>query len=120
MARLTVFGAGTMGTALAMHSARTGVDTALWANRFDGAALEGLRTNGKHPGLPEHVPSELAVYGPDELEQAAKDLEIAVLAATSDTTRSLIGMIRDVTAEAGFVVSLGKGVETATGMRISE
>ena len=43
MARLTVFGAGSMGTALAMHAARAGVDTALWANRFDGRALEGLR-----------------------------------------------------------------------------
>ncbi len=120
MARVTVFGAGTMGTALAMHSARAGVDTALWANRFDGRALEGIRKEGKHPGLPEHVPAALVVHGPEELDVAAKDLEVAVLAATSDTTRSMIGMVREVLEEARFVVSLAKGVETTTGMRISE
>ncbi|HXJ66756.1 MAG TPA: hypothetical protein VNN79_23610, partial [Actinomycetota bacterium] len=120
MARLTVFGAGAMGTALAMHSARAGVDTALWATPFDERALEGIRAGGRHPGLPEHVPPALAVHGPDELDLAAKDVEIAVLAATSDTARSLAGMVRAVVAGARFVVSLAKGVETDTGARVSE
>jgi glycerol-3-phosphate dehydrogenase (NAD(P)+) len=120
MARLTVFGAGAMGTAVAMHAARAGVDTALWANRFDLPVLERIRAEGKHPGLPEHVPATLAVHGPDELDLAAKDVEIAVLAATSDSVRSLVGMVRGAIDDAPFVVSLAKGVETDTAMRISE
>ena len=120
MARLTVFGAGAMGTAVAMHAARAGVDTALWANRFDVPVLERIRAEGKHPGLPEQVPTALAVHGPDELDLAAKDAETAVLAATSDTVRSLVGMVREVIGDARFVVSLAKGVETATGSRVSE
>ena len=66
MAQVTVFGAGAMGTAVAMHAARMGLDTALWANPFDGAALESIREKGRHPGLPEHIPPSLAVFGPDE------------------------------------------------------
>ena len=42
MARVTVFGAGAMGTAVAMHSARRGLDTALWANPFDEKVLAQL------------------------------------------------------------------------------
>src|SRR5689334_3480934 len=109
-----------MGTAVAMHAARAGVDTALWGNRFDTMVLERIRAEGKHPGLPEHLPSALAVHGPDELDVAAKAVDTAVLAATSDTVRSRIGMVRDVLGEIPFVVSLAKGVETATGMRVSE
>jgi glycerol-3-phosphate dehydrogenase (NAD(P)+) len=120
LARLTVFGAGAMGTAVAMHSARAGVDTALWANPFDALVLEHIRAEGRHPGLPEHLPSTLAVHGPEELDLAAKDVEIAVLGATSDTVRSLIGMVREVVDDVPFVVSLAKGVETDTAMRISE
>jgi glycerol-3-phosphate dehydrogenase (NAD(P)+) len=60
------------------------------------------------------------VHGPDELDLAAKDVEIAVLAATSDTARNLMGMVAGVVGEARFVVSLAKGLETASGMRVSE
>ena len=119
MARLTVFGAGAMGTAFAMHAARAGVETALWANPYDGRAFDGLREHGKHPGLPEHLPAALDLYGPDELDVAAKDVETAVLAATSNTTRSLAGMVRGVARDARFVVSLAKGVESRTGRRVS-
>ncbi len=120
MARLTVFGAGAMGTALAMHAARAGLDAALWANPHDDRALQALRSVGKHPALPEHVPASLAIHGPDELDRAAKDVEIAVLAATSDTARSLAGMVREVVGDARFLVSLAKGVESDSGRRVSE
>jgi glycerol-3-phosphate dehydrogenase (NAD(P)+) len=120
MARVTVFGAGAMGTALAMHAARQRLDVALWANPFDERALEGLLSAGKHPALPEHVPAGLAIHGPDELEQAAKGVEVAVMASTSDTARSLAGMVGDVVGEARFLVSLAKGVESDTGRRVSE
>jgi glycerol-3-phosphate dehydrogenase (NAD(P)+) len=120
VASLTVFGAGAMGTALAMHAARAGLDTALWANPYDERSLDALRSEGRHPALPEHVPSSLAIHGPEELDQAAKDVEVAVLAATSDTARSLAGMVREAVDGARFLVSLAKGIESDTGSRISE
>src|SRR5438105_990218 len=120
MAEVTVFGAGAMGTAVAMHAARVGLDTALWANPYDAAALDAIREEGRHPGLPEHLPSQLTVFGPDELDVAAKGCEVAVMGSSSGGARSLAQMTRDVASSAPFVVSLGKGLEPKTAKRMSE
>jgi glycerol-3-phosphate dehydrogenase (NAD(P)+) len=120
MARVTVFGAGAMGTALAMHSARIGLDTALWANPYDEKAFEAMRSDGRHPGLPEHLPSSLALHGPDDLEKASAGCEIAVMGASSTGARSLAGMTKHAAARARFVISLGKGLDPETGARMSE
>src|SRR2546421_5693848 len=119
MARVTVLGAGAMGTAVAMHSARRGLDTALWANPFDEKVLGRMREDGRHPNLPEHLPSQLAVLGPDELEKAAAGCEIAVMGASSAGARSLAEMVRDHVA-ASSLVSIAKGLEPETGRRMSE
>ena len=119
MARVTVFGAGAMGTAVAMHAARRGLDAALWANPLDEKVLARIREDGRHPNLPEHIPSQLAVHGPDELDKAAAGCEIAVMGASSAGARSLAGMVRDHVA-ASYVVSIAKGLEPETGKRMSE
>jgi glycerol-3-phosphate dehydrogenase (NAD(P)+) len=120
LARLTVFGAGTMGTALAMHAARLGADVALWANPYDERALEAMRTEGRHPLLHEHLPPDLPLFGPDELEKAAERCEVAVMAASSGGARSLATMTSAAVRDARFVVSLAKGLESETGKRCSE
>ena len=68
-----------MGTAFAMHSARAGLPTSLWANEHDLAAYAAMREERKHPLLPEHLPDGVELRGPNELEAAARDVEIAVL-----------------------------------------
>lgn len=120
VAVVTVFGAGAMGTAFAMHAARLGLETALWANPFDERALESLRRERKHPLLPEHVPSELEIFGPDDLEDAAEGCEVGILGANSHGARSLAEMVAPSIPEALFVVSVAKGLEPESGMRISE
>jgi glycerol-3-phosphate dehydrogenase (NAD(P)+) len=120
VARVTVFGAGAMGTALAMHAARAGNDTALWASEYDARALEGMRAAQQHPLLPEHIPGSLAVHGPDDLAGAARDVEIAVMGANSRGARSLARMVGSHLEEAGSVVSIAKGLEPETLRRISE
>ena len=119
MSTVTVFGAGAMGTALAMHAARRGLDVALWANPFDQRALDAMRSEGRHPSLPEHVPSTLAVHGPQELERAATGCEVAVMAASSWGARSLARMVASQARGARYVVSLAKGLESETDRRIS-
>ena len=120
MTGVTVFGAGAMGTAFAMHAARRGLKTSLWANEFDSRALESIRQDGRHPLLPEHVPAELHVFAPDALKEAADGCEIAVLAANSHGARSLARMVVGVVEGASCVISVAKGLETSTGKRISE
>lgn len=120
MARLTVFGAGAMGTALAIHAARAGVETALWANPFDQRALDLMLSEGRHPSLPEHLPAGLTLLGPDRLEEAAAGCEVAVMAANSSGARSLARMVKPVVGDVACIVSLGKGLDSETGQRLSE
>jgi len=120
MARVTVFGAGAMGTAMAIHVSRRGADTALWASGHDTRALDGIRADGRHPQLPAHLPESLPVYGPDELDKAAAGIEIAVLAANSAGQRSLAGMVKEAVAPADAIVSVAKGLESETFLRMSQ
>lgn len=120
MARITVFGAGTMGTAFAMHAARLGLPTALWANEHDLAAYSAMRTERRHPLLPEHLPDAVELHGPNELDEAARDVEVALMAANHSGARSLAGMVADSIRDARFAISVAKGLEPGTGERMSE
>lgn len=120
MAQVTVFGAGAMGTAMAIHASRAGLDTALWANPVDDTALSALRNEGKHPALPAFLPESLPVFGPDELEKAAVGCEMAVMAANSAGARSLAEMVRDALPDIRVIVSVAKGLETSSGKRTSQ
>jgi glycerol-3-phosphate dehydrogenase (NAD(P)+) len=120
VARIAVFGAGAMGTAVAMHAARLGHETSLWANQHDLRAYAALRDERKHPLLPEHLPDGVHLFGPNDLEQAAADAETAVMGANSHGARSLAEMVRDRVPDVRFVVSVAKGLEPGTGLRMSE
>ncbi len=120
VARIGVFGAGAMGTAMAMHAARSGNETSLWASEHDAHAFEGLRVEHRHPLLPEHIPGSLVVHGPYELAEAARDVEVAVMGANSRGARSLARMVRGHLEGARSFVSIAKGLEPETRRRISE
>ena len=120
VARVTVFGAGAMGTAFAMHAARVGLSTSLWANEHDLGSYAAMREERRHPLLPEHLPDAVELRGPNELDAAARDVEIAVLASNSAGARSLASMVRAHIAGARVAVSVAKGLEPATGKRMSE
>jgi glycerol-3-phosphate dehydrogenase (NAD(P)+) len=118
--RVTVFGAGAMGTAIAMHLARSGHDTVLWASEFDARVLDHLRTERRHPALPEHLPDALSILGPGDLSAAGRDLDLAVLAANSGGARSLARLVRDGCGAPALALGVAKGLEPATGLRMSQ
>lgn len=121
MARVTVFGAGAMGTAVAMHLARGGRnDVTLWASEFDEQILDALLDDRRHPGLPEHLPDALTVCGPSDLERAATRLDIAVMGAHSAGARTLARMVSSSGVPVPLAVSIAKGLEPETLRRMSE
>jgi glycerol-3-phosphate dehydrogenase (NAD(P)+) len=117
---IAVFGAGAMGTAVAMHAARRGHHTSLWATPHDLAAFATLTRDRKHPVLAEHLPDGVQVFGPGELDRAAAGAEIVVLGANSHGARSLAEMVRDHIGSARALVSVAKGLEPGSGLRMSE
>jgi glycerol-3-phosphate dehydrogenase (NAD(P)+) len=55
-----------------------------------------------------------------ELEVAARDVEIAVMGANHSGARSLAHMVRTSVGQARFAISVAKGLEPASGKRMSE
>ncbi len=117
---ITIFGAGAMGTALAISLARKGEQVTLWGSEFDARVLPDLIEKRTHPALPATLPDEVRVAGPDELEQAAKGATIGVMAAHSGGARSLAGLVGDALGDVRFVVSLAKGLEPESRKRMTE
>ncbi len=115
-----MFGAGAMGTALAIHLARKGEEVSLWGSEYDAAVLPGLRDSGDHPALPETLPEAVRVLGPEELSEAAKDVDVAVMAAHSAGARSLGRLVAPVLRGQCVVVSIAKGLEPGSRKRPSE
>jgi glycerol-3-phosphate dehydrogenase (NAD(P)+) len=115
-----VFGAGAMGTAVAIHAARRGHDVSLWGSSYDAVALEGLLESRKHPLLNEHLPDDVKVFGPDGLAAAADGARFVVLGANAHGARSLAGMISEHVGDALVAISVAKGLEPGTGKRMSQ
>jgi glycerol-3-phosphate dehydrogenase (NAD(P)+) len=120
VARITVFGAGAMGTAVAMHLARAGHDTTLWASEFDRPVLLKLVDGRRHPSLPEFLPDALRVLGPESLPEAGADLDAAVMGAHSGGARTLARIVCEGCGPAPLVIGLAKGLEVETLKRMSE
>lgn len=117
---ITIFGAGAMGTALAISLARKGEQVTLWGSEFDARVLPVLTEKRTHPALPTKLPDEVRLTGPDELEQAAKGATIGVMAAHSGGARSLAGLVGDALGDVRIVVSLAKGLEPESRKRMTE
>jgi glycerol-3-phosphate dehydrogenase (NAD(P)+) len=120
MARVTVFGAGAMGTAYAMHLSRIGNQTILWASDYDANVLPALTEDRRHPSLPEHLPDSLQVLGPDQLDVAATGIDVAVIGAHSGGARTLTRIVAGGASHVPLVVGVAKGLEPETGKRMSE
>jgi glycerol-3-phosphate dehydrogenase (NAD(P)+) len=109
-----------MGTALAISLARKGEQVTLWGSEFDARVLPDLIEKRTHPALPQPLPDEVHVSGPDELDQAAKGATIGVMAAHSAGARSLARLVGGALGDVRIVVSLAKGLEPETRKRMTE
>jgi glycerol-3-phosphate dehydrogenase (NAD(P)+) len=120
VAVVAVFGAGAMGTALAIHLARKDLQVTLWGSKFDARVLPDLMERRTHPALPEHLPESLRVLGPDDLEEAARGASLAVMGANSAGARSLAQMVAPALTDTRMAISIAKGLEPGSRKRMSE
>lgn len=109
-----------MGTAFAMHLARLGHRTTLWASEFDRRVLHALIIERRHPALLEHLPESLTVAAPESLDGAGKDIDLAVLGAHSGGARTLARIVAEGVPSLPLVVGVAKGLEPETRKRMSQ
>lgn len=118
MKKISLLGAGSWGTALAIVLANNGHDVTLWS------ALESeitmLQTHREHmdrlPGV--KLPDSIIVTS--DLEIACSDPDIIVFSVASPYVRSTAKQCAPFMKEGQIIVNVGKGIEESTLMTLSE
>ena len=118
MTKLTVRGAGAWGTTFAKVLADGDNDVKIWARRDDVAdEINKLHRNGDYlPGI--KLPANLVASS--NAKATLADAEIVFLAVPSQTLRQNLKAWGKHIPKKAIVVSLMKGVEKETGLRMSE
>ena len=118
MRTFTVLGAGSWGTALAVHLGRVGHDVRLWA-RDPELVEEMARRRHNAVYLPEIAfPDSLSVT--HALDQALAGAELVVSAVPSHGCRAVMKSAAQSLAADAVIVSATKGLEAGTLLRMSE
>ncbi|HKO97313.1 MAG TPA: NAD(P)H-dependent glycerol-3-phosphate dehydrogenase [Pyrinomonadaceae bacterium] len=116
--RVAVIGAGSWGTALAIHASRAGNGVEIWARSDETVAA--INRDHANPGYLRGVTVPKEVHATADLQSAAKDSQILILAAPSHATRELVSRLRNSLHAGLILVSATKGIETESGKRISQ
>ena len=118
MTKVSIVGTTTWGTTLAIHHARNNVPSTLLARTPEEAqSLLTARENSRFlPGVPFPRPLEVT----QDLQKAFNGVAVVVLAVPSQRFRENLRWIRDGIQNSTIVLSATKGLEAATGKRMSQ
>lgn len=114
--KVMVLGSGAWGTALALLLLENGNQVTMWSHRPE--ALKEIREKGENPKLPG-IPVPAALTLAEEMESAA-NCDIVVLATPSFAMRETARKLNRVVQNGTILVSVGKGIEKNTLLRMSQ
>ena len=116
--RVAVLGAGSWGTALAVHLARVGHDVRLWAR--DPATVRDIRERRANVVYLPDVVLPDGVAPTDSLEEAVRDTDFIVSAIPSHGCRAVMRAVRPHLVPGAIIVSATKGLEVDSMQRMSD
>ena len=118
MAKISVMGAGSWGTALAILLNNNGHQVILWSALGDEVALlcEKRENPGKLPGV--KIPEGILITKDEKLAMDQPD--VVILAVPSPFTRSTSKRLAPYVRQGQIIVNVAKGVEEKTLMTLSE
>lgn len=116
--RVAVVGAGSWGTALAMHLARVGCEVSLWAHEEE--VVEGIRGARRNPLFLSDftIPEQVEVTG--ELAAAVAGARAIVFVVPVQFAREVLRDLRPHLPADAVLVSASKGIEVASLSRMDE
>lgn len=118
MTKAAVLGSGNWGTAFAVIMADAGTDVSLWCRRFE-VAEEITETRRNAAYLPDLViPDRVQATG--DVQEALADADIVVIAVPAQEMRGALAEWKQYIPEQAVLVSLMKGIEQETGLRMSQ
>ena len=118
MKKISVIGAGSWGSALALSLYKNNHKVHMWT-RDEEQVKEIRETKQNSKFLPGIIfPDDLIISG--NLEEVVKDSEIIVLAVPSQAVRSVCKQIKPFVKDNQILVDVAKGLERETGLRLSD
>lgn len=116
--KIAVLGGGSWGTAISVLLSKKGYDVNVWDRNIEMInEMNARRENLRYlPGV--LIPAN--VKGTLELKETIKDVKIIVIAVPSHAVREICQGISQYVKEEQIFVSLAKGIENGTFMRMSE
>ena len=118
MRTVTVLGAGSWGTALAVHLGRIGHEVRLWAR--DGSLVTEMSARRANAVYLPDVPFPAALTPTHSLANALRDADLVVSAVPSHGCRAVMKNAAASLAARAVIVSAAKGLEAGTLLRMSE
>lgn len=118
MAKVSVLGAGSWGTALSLLLCKNGHEVTLWSALEDEVRMlcEKREHESKLPGV--RLPEDMKITA--DQEDSLQDPDVAVLAVPSPFTRSTAHRMAPFVKKGQIIVNVAKGVEEHTLMTLSE
>lgn len=118
MEKISIFGAGSWGTSLAIVLAENNHDCIIWSHRVEQAnEINELHTNKKY--LPNTIlPSNLRATS--NLEQAVSHANVYIMAVPTKGIREVCQSMIPFMQEEKLIIHVSKGIEPDTYKRISE
>ncbi|MEO8257073.1 MAG: NAD(P)H-dependent glycerol-3-phosphate dehydrogenase [Acidobacteriota bacterium] len=118
MSAIGVLGAGSWGTALAVHLARVGHDVRLWAR--DPALVRDMRNRRANAVYLPDVTLPVSLVVTDQLEESVAGAHVVVTAVPSQGCRGVMLAAAPYMMPRATIVSAAKGLEAGTLLRMSE
>ena len=118
MKRVAVIGAGSWGTALAIHLARNGHDVRLWVREPE--LLEAMRRTGENTMFLPGFPLPGTVRPCRRFDEALDACGLVVSAVPSHGTRGVLRAAAPFVQPSATIVTATKGLEPDTLLRVSE
>lgn len=115
---VTIFGAGSFGTALAISLANHEQPVTLYARREEH--VEQMRTTRRNPRYLKTASMPTSIRLTSDLEVAARAATMWVFCTPAQTVRQVAGEVAHLATSEHIVYSAAKGIETGTHLRPSE
>jgi glycerol-3-phosphate dehydrogenase (NAD(P)+) len=116
--RIAVLGAGSWGTALAIHLGRADHDVRLWAR--DEGLVQEIVARRRNPRYLTGVPLPDNVLATSEASRALDGAHAVVVAVPSHVVRPVVRAVRPRLDAGTIVISAAKGLEAGTLSRMSQ
>ena len=115
--KITVLGAGSWGTALAMTAEKNGHLVSLWTH--DSEEAKTMDEGRKCKNLPEiRIPDTIRILS--SLEEAVKDAELLIFAIPSIYTREMALRVKPYAEKEQILLTVSKGIEEKTLLTMSD